>query len=534
MHTLPTWADPLIGSMVGDYLVEGLLGEGGMGRVYAGVDVKASRRVAIKVIAEEHARDAGLVDRFYAEANAASRIRHPSIIEILALTYLADGRPAIVMELVDGQTLRAMIASGSVPLGVALDIIGQVLDAISAAHLAGIVHRDLKPDNVVITPAGLAKVLDFGIAKLAGGELAAPRTRTGMMLGTPDYMAPEQVTGASIDGRTDIYAMGAVLYETLTGRRPFEADSQFLVLRAHLEMPPPWIGDVRTDVPDAISRIVVQAMAKLPAERFATPAAMRDALIIANAAPTTTAGWSTTSPVSRAAPAAPTFERRAIRSPRLVAIVSAIVAMVAIAVIALVVVKRRVRPATPAPIETRAPTPIPPGDGVERVTPEVMRFHLTGDLRRFDLDAIRPKLEKLSREQMPDAQLYSIDADNVHSDGTVDVSASSISLMYWSPSVTAKRPSDLPANQPFRDKCQVVVHLSPQLAQVALAVDNCKVHPPAPTCTLRDIWERAKQKKRADPKYVADINFIDGAWDFRITNMPGGNAISFQMRDDCR
>jgi len=524
MHALPTWADPLIGSMVGDFLVERVLGEGGMGRVYAGADVKTGARVAIKVIADEHARDAELVGRFYAEANAASRIRHPSIIEVRALTYLADGRPAIVMELVEGQTLRALIASGPVPLALALDVIGQVLDAISAAHLAGIVHRDLKPDNVVITPAGLAKVLDFGIAKLAGGEMAAPRTRTGMMLGTPDYMAPEQVTGTAIDGRTDIYALGAVLYETLTGRRPFEAESQFLVLRAHLEMPPPWIGDTRPDVPDAVSRVAVQAMAKLPAERFATPAAMRDALIVAKTAPQR----------SLPAPTVPSFERRARRSPRTVAIISAIVAIAAIAVIAAVFVKRRSPPASPviAPATPRLPPPAT--DDVERVTPEVMRFHLTGDLQRYDLDARRPKLEKLSREQAPDARLYYIDADNVHSDGTVDVSASAISVMYWSPSVTAKRPSDLAANQPFRDKCQVVVHLTPQLAQITLAVDDCKVHPSPPTCTLRDVWARAEKKHRASSKYVARISFIDGNWDFRIYNTPDGSDVSFQMPDDCR
>lgn len=134
---------------------------------------------------------------------------------------------------------------------------------------------------------------------------------------------------------------------------------------------------------------------------------------------------------------------------------------------------------------------------------------------------------------LPDAQLYYIDADNVHADGTVDMSTTAISLMYASPSIAAKRPVDLATNQPFRDKCQVVAHLSAQMSQVVLSIDNCTKHPPAPKCTLRQIWERAQKQKRANPKYVARITFVDGSWDFRIYNVPPKDEVQLISPDNC-
>jgi serine/threonine protein kinase len=541
-----SWADPLVGSMVGDYRVEKILGEGGMGRVYAGVDVRTSRRVAIKVIAEEHARDAELVSRFYAEANAASRIRHPSIIEVLALTYLADGRPAIVMELVDGATLRTMIVEGSVSLAIALDVMGQVLDAIGAAHTAGIIHRDLKPDNIVITPAGLAKVLDFGIAKLSSIEPghAAPRTRTGMMLGTPDYMAPEQITGSAIDARTDIYAMGVVLFETLTGRRPFDAESQFLVLRGHLETPAPWIGDMRPDVPHAISRVVAQAMAKSPAERFPTATKMRDALVVAASQEPTTSSFSQISTASIASStASPTMHSAEPRdASRRIAISAVIAAVVLIGLVSVIFVSRRpAKPAPPAPVAVVAPpsapasTP-PPATGAVQVSPDVTNYPPPADLRRFDPSAMQAELTKYAREMLPDAELFYIDLDMVRSDGTIDLSATPATMtwMFSSPSVAATRPRDLAANQPFTAKCRVIVSVNTRWIQVVRSIDSCEIKKsPLPTCSLRQIWDRARAKKKANPKYAADIAFVDGTWDFSIYNVPNRDQVSFQTNDNC-
>ncbi len=266
--------DPLVGTDVGRYRVARLLGRGGMGRVYLGVRADIGGRVAIKVLAEDAAEDRTLVDRFFAEARAANVIRHDAIVDVLDLAYLPSGRPYIVMEYVDGHSLREYLHALP-PIGGVLRAMIEVLAALEAAHRAGIVHRDLKPDNVMITTSGHAKVLDFGIAKLARD--AAHRTATGLAIGTPSYMAPEQIEGGAVDARADVYAAGCVLYELLTGHRPFAHPTEFLVMQAHVSAPPPRVSERRA-VPAGLDDIVITAMAKRPAERFASAKAMGRAL----------------------------------------------------------------------------------------------------------------------------------------------------------------------------------------------------------------------------------------------------------------
>src|SRR5688572_19929646 len=192
--------DPLLGRSVGSYRIARRIGAGGMGEVYRGVQPHIGSRVAIKVLSHECAKSPALVERFFAEARAVNVIRHENIVNVIDLSALPDGRPYIVMEHLEGAPLSAILRRfGPLPLGTLTRLIGDVLDALDAAHAKGVVHRDLKPDNVFVSRSGRAKVLDFGIAKLRP-DLAAlsDATRTGALLGTPHYMSPEQALGQSV------------------------------------------------------------------------------------------------------------------------------------------------------------------------------------------------------------------------------------------------------------------------------------------------------------------------------------------------
>ena len=261
--------DPMLGTEVGRYRLASLLGEGGMGRVYLGVQPAIGSRVAVKILSDQCARDPGLLERFFAEAKAVNLIRHESIVSVLDLARLDDGRPYIVMEFVEGHVLAALIHGAPASLGGLVQVFLEVLSALDAAHAIGIVHRDLKPDNIIVTGEGHAKVLDFGIAKLAPGlSHLSPRTATGALLGTPAYMAPEQISGGTIDPRTDIYAAGIVFYEAVTGRVPFAGETLFDLMKQHLEVAPIPPSKLRPDLPPALEQVILKALEKHPAQRF--------------------------------------------------------------------------------------------------------------------------------------------------------------------------------------------------------------------------------------------------------------------------
>ena len=280
--------DLLLGTTLGSYRVASLIGVGGMGRVYKGVQPTIGSRVAIKVLSRECSDRPDLVQRFFAEAKAVNLIRHESIVNVLDLAMLPDGRPYIVMEFLDGCALSDLITPptprGPLPLGGVARLLAEVLDALGAAHAKGIVHRDLKPDNIFITPGGRPKVLDFGIAKLtdAGGGVSSS-TRTGSLLGTPHYMAPEQANGRPVDHRADLYALGVILFECATGRRPFAAKTLFDLLRKHVDEPPPSPRSLRPDLPIALEQVILVALAKSPDQRFGSAQAMSHALQQASA-----------------------------------------------------------------------------------------------------------------------------------------------------------------------------------------------------------------------------------------------------------
>jgi predicted Ser/Thr protein kinase len=274
-YNLEVSSDPLVGALIGRYRVERLLGRGGMGRVYLGIHTEIGSRVAIKVLAEDLADSADLLERFFAEARTVNLIHHENIIAVIDLDRMANGRPYIVMEYIEGASLRELIDAGPPPLGGVVHAMLEVLLALGAAHAAGIVHRDLKPDNVMLASSGRAKVLDFGIAKLVA---EGPRTRTGARLGTPEYMAPEQILGAPVDTRADLYAAGVMLFELCTGERPFAGATDYQLMEGHLRASPPSARVLRPEVGAALDAVITQALAKRPDDRFRSATAMANAL----------------------------------------------------------------------------------------------------------------------------------------------------------------------------------------------------------------------------------------------------------------
>jgi serine/threonine protein kinase len=277
----PVGDDGLLGATIGAYRIARLLGVGGMGRVYKGVQPQIGSRVAIKVLSRECSDRRDLVERFFSEARAVNLIRHESIVNVLDLASLPDGRPYIIMEYLDGASLASLIGdvprTGPLPLGSIARLAAEVLDALGAAHAKGIVHRDLKPDNIFVTPSGRPKILDFGIAKLLP-ELGGSYTQTGSILGTPHYMAPEQATGQPVDHRTDLYAIGVILFECATGAQPFQGDSLFDLLRKQVDAPPPRPLLLRPDLPPAFEHVILTALAKAPDHRWPSAQAMSMAL----------------------------------------------------------------------------------------------------------------------------------------------------------------------------------------------------------------------------------------------------------------
>jgi serine/threonine-protein kinase len=266
----------MIGRIVGNYRVAEKLGEGGMGAVYRAVDLMLERDVALKAIRPELAREPQIVERFKSEARTLARISHSGIANVYTFFYEED-ELFLVMELVRGRTLsRVLQTEGAIPWQHAVSCLASALEGIEQAHRAGIVHRDLKPDNLILTDSGTVKVMDFGIARVIGsGHL----TRTGLLVGTLRYMSPEQIRGEEVDGRSDVYALGAVLYEMLTGRPPFEGASDWAILRAQIEDTPRPPGEQVPSIPWWLDRAVLRALAKNPAERFQTVEEMRRTLL---------------------------------------------------------------------------------------------------------------------------------------------------------------------------------------------------------------------------------------------------------------
>lgn len=278
---------PLSGRLIqGRYLLRGLLGEGGMGAVYRAEHTLMGKELAIKVLLPELGATPTIVKRFQQEAQSASRLDHPGIIQVYDFGYTEEGMLFLAMAFLAGRSLTDLIAreapfsaEGAIPLVV------QICEALEHAHSQGVVHRDMKPDNVMVLERNgerRTKLLDFGIARVTQGEAAAQgMTQAGMVFGTPEYLSPEQAAGDPADARADLYAVGVILYEMLAGRRPFVADTNVEYIFHHLHDPPPPFREVLPDrsVSPELERVVLRALAKSPGDRFQTARELVDALL---------------------------------------------------------------------------------------------------------------------------------------------------------------------------------------------------------------------------------------------------------------
>src|SRR5687768_386693 len=281
------------GARLGKYEIVARLGAGGMGEVYRARDLRLGRDVALKVLPADVATDAERLARFEHEARVVAALNHPNIVTLYSVED-EDGIRFLTMELVEGHGLDRQLTSGGLPIALVIELGIALADALAAAHEKGIVHRDLKPANVMLASDGRVKVLDFGLAKLAGSSdleapdattIATPLSTAGRIMGTVPYMAPEQVRGEDVDSRTDVFALGVLLYELATGRRPFEGATLGVISVAILRDTPVSLSSVRPDAPADLDRIVARCLEKEPRDRFQTALDLRHELRSAGTTP---------------------------------------------------------------------------------------------------------------------------------------------------------------------------------------------------------------------------------------------------------
>ena len=259
---------------IGSYRLLRKIGRGSMGTVYEGLETGSGRRVAVKLLAGELSADEELVERFRREALAVAHLQHPSVTSVLDFGEEGD-RLYLVMELLLGRDLKVLIESGGLgPLPERLRIMHQAASGMAFVHAQGLVHRDLKPGNIHVTPEGVAKIMDFGLVRLGDSHM----TRTGMVLGSPAYMSPEQLRGEKADARSDVFALGAVFYELLTGHRAFTGKGLTDIMMAVINREPPSLAEWAPDTPIPVALVVARCLSKDPTKRYRTAGELEAAL----------------------------------------------------------------------------------------------------------------------------------------------------------------------------------------------------------------------------------------------------------------
>jgi serine/threonine-protein kinase len=465
----------MVGTTIGSYRITALLGAGGMGVVYKAFDSRLQRHVALKVLPNAVSGDEGRRRLFLREARAASALNDPHIISIYDIIE-HEGADVLVMELVEGRTLREAMQS-PVPIPQALEWARQIADALGAAHGAGVVHRDLKPGNVMINHRGHLKVLDFGLAKMpvTGNDVTlAPETRSGDVLGTLEYMSPEQARGQAVDHRSDIYALGTILYEMIAGRRPFLAENRLALLQeiAHGTAPP--LRTIRPDVSEVLEDLVGRALARDPQMRFQSMWELSSALKFAatalagpSSSASTFAGPASAAPGSSAAlPAAPA-SAPATRSHSRVWIIIGVIAAVLLTA-AVLMMRRSAEPDSPA--QTAPAPPVPPLAG----TPAELTQQGFALVRRFDLAG------------NVDKAIASFDAA-IARDKSYAPAWAGLARAYWRKQTEAR---DVSWGARALDAATEAVRLDPLVASAHVSLGNVKLAS-GDAATARAAFERA-------------------------------------------
>jgi HAMP domain-containing protein len=267
----------IVGKTIGRYEIQAHIGEGGMAQVFRAYDPGIQRAGALKILKEEHCQDEEHMRRFLQEGKAAGALTHPNIVTIYDVGSL-EGAPYIMMELLEGETLGEILAKGEkLPLEVILDCAAQIADALDYAHSKGVVHRDMKPDNIILdSKRKTVKIADFGIARIEEGNKET--TMVGLMMGTPRYMSPEQASGIVVDGRSDLFAMGVILYEMITGQKAFDAESMPTLILQIVQKNPIPIRQITADAPVGLQKIVNKLLQKKPEKRFQNGLELKEAL----------------------------------------------------------------------------------------------------------------------------------------------------------------------------------------------------------------------------------------------------------------
>ncbi len=393
----------LIGQHLGPYRILEQIGTGGMATVYKAYQPAMDRYVAVKVIASHFAQDETFLRRFRREARAVARLEHAHILPVYD-SGEAEGRPYLVMRYLEAGTLKYRMVEGPLPLSEVNRIIGQVGSALDYAHRMGVIHRDVKPTNILLDAEGDAFLTDFGLAKMV--ESSVQLTGTGVGIGTPTYMSPEQGKGAKVDSRTDVYSLGVMLYELVTGHAPYEAETPLAVVLKHITEPLPLPRSIRPDLPEEVERVILRAMAKEPDDRFQTAGEMVQALDGAVRAAEAAARTEPAVPAARVEPvvpevAAPPTERAVARARKpLLAKWGRVAAWVAVGIAALValflvlsrvplkvqisggqleVVRVVEETATPTETATASVTPTPAPSPMTGPTPSALVYTSSGE-----------------------------------------------------------------------------------------------------------------------------------------------------------